>query len=123
LIGLDWVESHSDQSRQAHVSLYWRKLEEPFIQNYKIFIQLRDASGQTLSGADHEVFNGLVPTQSWRVDTITKDTNRLPIPENVRPGRYALYVGLYDSATLERLPIIHDNSGENAAIIPDIVIQ
>ncbi len=123
LIGADWVESNSDESRQAHISLYWRKLEQPFTQNYKIFVQLRDATGQTLINADHEAFGGLVPTQSWRIDTITKDTNRLLISENVEPGRYALYIGLYDPATLERLPIINDHSAENAAIIPDIVIQ
>jgi hypothetical protein len=60
--------------------------------------------------------------QLWRVNTIFKDTNRLDWPAELGPGPYTFYVGLYDPATLERLPIEGDTSGENAAIIPGITV-
>ncbi len=122
LLGIDWVEGDSRADKQAYVSLYWKTLK-PFTQNYKIFVHLRDATGQTVVSADHEVFDGLLPTQLWPVKLIIKDTIRLSIPADITPGQYNIYAGLYDPTTLERLPVAADTSGENAAIIPGIVIQ
>ena len=39
----------------------------------------------------------------------------LPLPANGEPFR--LFVGFYDPDTLERVPILNDTSGENAAVI------
>jgi len=117
LLGADWKPEQAAPAKQVHVSLYWQTLK-PFDRAYKIFVHLRNSAGEMVASADHEAFDGLIPTQFWRVDTIFKDTNRLTIPENVPPGQYTLYVGFYDPATLERLPIIDDQSGEHAAIIP-----
>ena len=122
LLGLDWVEDNSVGSKHAYVSLYWRSLK-PFSKNYKIFIQLRDATGRTIASADHEAFDGLLPTQLWPVNLILKDTNGIPIPDDISPGNYALFVGLYDPASVERLRIVDDASGENAVVFTDIVIQ
>jgi hypothetical protein len=117
LVGADWRPGE----RHGYLTLYWKTLR-PFNQNYKIFVQLRNEQGQTLASADHEAYNGLIPMQLWRVNTIFKDTNRLDWPAELGPGPYTFYVGLYDPATLERLPIEGDTSGENAAIIPGITV-
>jgi hypothetical protein len=117
LVGADWRPGE----RHGYLSLYWKTLR-PFNQNYKIFVQLRNEQGQTVASADHEAYNGLIPMQLWRVDTIFKDTNRLDWPAELGPGPYTFYVGLYDPATLERLPIEGDTSGENAAVIPGITV-
>lgn len=118
LIGADWLPSKDS----GYLSLYWRTLQ-PFSQNYKIFVQLRDNTEQTIASADHEAYDGLIPTQSWPVNAILKDTNRLDLPTDLQQGSYSLYIGIYDPNTLERLPIINDISGENAAILSEIVIQ
>lgn len=118
LLGADW---HPGEDR-GYLSLYWQT-HQPFSENYKIFVQLRDQSGQTVTSADHEAYDGLVPTQLWRVNTIFKDTNLLAWSSDITPGEYSLYVGLYHPVTGERLPIVNDTSGENAVIIPGIVIE
>jgi len=118
LVGADWRPGE----RHGYLTLYWKTLR-PFNQNYKIFVQLRNEQGQTIASADHEAYNGLIPMQLWRVDAIFKDTNRLDWPAELGPGPYTFYVGLYDPATLERLPIEGDTSGENAALIPGITVR
>lgn len=122
LLGADWIKAEA-QPGQVYVSLYWKSLK-PFTQNYKIFVHLRHAAtGQTVASADHEAFDGLLPTQRWPVNRILKDTNPLVIPVEAPPGPYLLYVGLYDPATGKRLPIINDQSGENAVMIPGIGLE
>ena len=121
LLGLDWTTSETPVDRHAYLSLYWQTLK-PFSQNFKIFVQGRDATGQTIISADHEVFDSLLPTQAWPTGRILKDTLRLPISGDTPAGQYTLYVGLYDPATLERLPVSNDSSGENAAVFPGIIL-
>lgn len=118
LVGADWLPG--DQG--GYLSLYWKTLR-PFTQNYKIFVQLRDGSGQTVASADHEAYDGLIPSQLWPVGAILKDTNYLNWPADLQPGGYSLYVGFYNPATLERLPINGDASGENAVVIPGIALN
>jgi hypothetical protein len=121
LLGLDWTTSESPADRHVYLSLYWQTLK-PFNQGYKIFVQVRDAAGQTVVSADHEVFDGLLPTAAWPVDRILKDTLRVPISPEVPAGQYSLYTGLYDPASLERLPLANDSSGENAVVFPNITL-
>jgi hypothetical protein len=121
LLGLDWTASKTPADRHAYLSLYWQTLK-PFSQTFKIFVQVRDTAGQTLISADHEVFDGLLPSQAWPVGRILKDTHRLPLSGDTPAGQYTLYIGLYDPATLERLPVTNDSSGENAAVFPGIIL-
>jgi hypothetical protein len=118
LIGLDWIE---DESGQRYLTLYWRG-QQRADQSYKIFVHVRNEAGQTIANADHEVYGGLLPTQLWPINGgILKDT--IALHSDIPPGRYTLYIGLYQPQTLERLPIINDASGENAAIAPGIVVD
>jgi hypothetical protein len=121
LLGLDWAASDSPDDPHVYLSLYWQTLK-PFSQNYKIFVQLRDAAGQTVASADHEAFDGLLPTSVWPVSRILKDTHRIPLSPDLPGGSYTLYVGLYDPASLERLPLVNDTSSENAVVFPDVTL-
>lgn len=121
LMGMDWVLDQPPDNRRIYLSLYWQTLK-PFNQGYKIFVHLRDAAGQTVANADHEVFGGLLPTQAWPPGRIVKDTQQFSLPNDIPAGDYTLYVGLYDPATLERLPLVNDSSGENAALFSGITL-
>lgn len=119
LLGADWTKADAGT---VYLTLYWKGLQK-FEQRYKIFVHLRNPANQTIATGDHEVYDGLLPTQLWPLGGgILKDTNRLPVSE-IPPGTYTLYIGLYNPDTLERLPLVNDTSGENAAIIPNIVIK
>jgi uncharacterized membrane protein YczE len=108
----------------AYLSLYWRPLR-PFEQDFTIFVHLRDGAGNTVLNADHQPYDGRAPTSRWPAGSLIKETIRLEVPPELLPGAYNMYVGMYlrDGSNFVRLPIVADNSGENAVIIPIFITQ
>jgi len=101
--------------------LYWRLQAAGFPRPYKVFVQFRNEQDQMIAQADHYVLEGLL-TQSvlkrlrdqgeW-----LRDAAHLTLPPSLAPGHYRLLVGLYDPDTFERLPLLGDQSGENAVLL------
>ncbi len=86
------------------VDLQWqatRRLSRP----YTVFVHLADASGKPWAQHDSPPRDGALPTILWAPGQIVRDSVRLALPPGLQPGRYELLVGLYDSATLQRLPV------------------
>jgi hypothetical protein len=102
------------------VGLYWRPTGAPS-RPFKVFVQLRNAQGQTIAQSDHYLLEGLLTLEAWNAlqqkGEWLRDTAdlRLPLPAN--GGPYRLFVGFYDPDTLDRVPILNDTSGENAVVI------
>ncbi|MCB0168121.1 MAG: hypothetical protein KDI79_28090, partial [Anaerolineae bacterium] len=84
---------------------------------------LRDANNNTLLGADHQPYEGTVPTGSWRIDAVVRDVVHLTLPPDLPPDDYKLAVGMYRLDTLERLPLLDDSSGENALLLGPVSIS
>jgi hypothetical protein len=112
LVGFELIEA----GQALYISLYWQALQ-PFDQDYTIFVHLRDEANQTLANADHQPYDGLVPTSRWPVGRAIKETIRLDLPPNLPKGQYQVMVGMYLPATLDRLPVQPDHSGENSIIL------
>ncbi len=106
----------------AALGLYWRPVGDP-TRVLKVFVHLRDSQGQTVAQADHFIYEGLLNSSEW--DRL-QDTGewlrdsadlRVPSPLPADGGPYKIYIGLYDPATLERVPVLNDTSDENAVVI------
>lgn len=91
--------------------------------DYAVFVQLRDAMNRILASADHQPYQGLVPTSTWPAGGVIQEVTWLSLPPDLPPGRYNIYVGLYRPDNLERLPLRNDTSGENALIVGPLVVQ
>ncbi|HRV95098.1 MAG TPA: hypothetical protein P5526_23270 [Anaerolineae bacterium] len=104
----------------VYLSLYWRPLR-PFEQDFTVFVHVRDLQNNTVINADHQPYDGRVPTSRWPVGQTIKETIRLDIPPDLPTGQYQIMTGLYSPITVERLPVINDASGENAVIIPLVI--
>jgi hypothetical protein len=91
--------------------------------DYAIFVQLRDAANTILASADHQPYQGLVPTSTWPAGSVIQEVTWLSLPSDLPPGAYNIYVGLYHPNNLERLPLRNDTSGENALILGPLVVQ
>jgi hypothetical protein len=104
------------------LGLYWRPTGTPARQ-LKVFVQLRNAQGQTIAQSDHFLLEGLLTLEVWHALQQKGEWLRdaadlqlsLPLPAAGQP--YRLYIGFYDPNTLERVPIINDSSAENAVVI------
>ncbi len=111
------------------LSLYWRPLgDHPPIngdppKQSKVFVQLRDGQNQTISQADHFIFEGLLTNGRFRLlkeeGEWLRDTAYLPVPIPLAPenGPYQIYIGFYHPDTFERTWLVNDTSGENAVVI------
>jgi 4-amino-4-deoxy-L-arabinose transferase-like glycosyltransferase len=103
--------------------LYWRPSGDLPADPLKVFVQLRNNRNETISQADHAIFEGTLTPRRWKKlreeEAWLRDSTylRLPNPLPIADGPYRIYVGLYNPDTFERVPILNDASGENAAVI------
>jgi len=107
----------------AYLSLYWKVLQ-PIEENYTVFVHVRDAANETRINADHQPYDGRVPTSQWHVGDIIKETIQIPVTPETPSGEYKIFVGMYLQHNNEfpRLSLTNDTSGENAVIISGFVI-
>ncbi|MBC7262726.1 MAG: glycosyltransferase family 39 protein [Chloroflexi bacterium] len=91
------------------LTLYWRAVET-FDRSYHVFVHLVSAHEVIVSQSDGVPVNWTRPTDSWRRGEVIVDEHHLTIGEQIPPGVYSLYVGLYDpkSKVLERLKVVLD---------------
>lgn len=87
------------------VALRWRVLS-PMEVNYKFFLALLGPNDEVLSLQDGMPLNWLRPTTLWEAGTIEDDHWGMAVSADTPVGTYPLYVGVYDPATGERLPLL-----------------
>jgi hypothetical protein len=92
------------------VELEWLAIQSPGT-DYKVSIQLRDAEQTIVSQVDELPRQGTNPTRFWEPGETVADHHTLPLPALLPSGTYTMYVCLYDSVSLQRLPVT-DARGE-----------
>ena len=89
------------------VRLYWRSDQRMNV-DYKVFVHVFDPeTGRPVAQDDTRPHRGAYPTNLWGPGEVVED----PIPISLAeapPGTYGLAVGVYDPATMERLPVVSD---------------
>ena len=120
----DTTAAAPDGSRQ--LVLFWRLENAWSGPPAKVFVQLRDSDNNTVAQADHFIWDGLLTQSalkemgSW--DNSLRDSVSLSVPPDLSTGRYRLLVGLYNLDTFDRVPVVDDQTGENAAVIEEFVL-
>jgi len=123
LLGYDLPAEGLTRGGTVALTLYWQA-QQPVEQRYKVFTHLLGQvfnadSGSFLWGQqDNEPVNGMRPTSTWRPGEVIVPRYAIPLPPSMPPGSYAIEVGLYDPATVERLPVL----GDQGQAIADHVI-
>ncbi len=98
----------------AMLTLYWRA-EAPVEGAYTVFVHALDASGEVVAQFDAPPLDGLYPSDAWLPGQIIADTHAVATPETAR----SLAVGLYDPASLARLPVRDESGGR----VPDDAVK
>ncbi len=84
------------------VALTWA-VSTPLTADYQVYVHLRDsASGETIAQADGPPLDGWYPTSRWLPGTRIVDQRTFPLPADLMPGQYDLFVGFYDLTSGER---------------------
>jgi len=92
------------------VPLTWRASASPGMR-YAVFVHVRDADGYPLIQNDGDPVNGDYPTDLWRPGDVIADPRILLVRADMPPGRYPVFVGLYDRDTGTRVPV-QDAAGQ-----------
>jgi len=92
------------------VPLTWRASASPGMR-YAVFVHVRDADGYPLIQNDGDPVNGDHPTDLWRPGDVIADPRILLVRADIPPGRYPVFVGLYDRDTGTRVPV-QDAAGQ-----------
>ncbi len=95
-----------------NISLTW-VTASTLAQDYRVFVFLADQSEHVAALRDAVPTMWLRPTSTWQPGEPITDHHGLLIPPEAIPGDYWLGVGIYNSATGERLPVTHGNGWLN----------
>ncbi len=101
LRGADIISTTVNPGELLPLTLYWQAYAD-VDRPYYIFLHLMDENESIAAQVDRAPANGFRPTVSWRAGEVIKDDYVLPIGEDLPPGQYKLYTGLYNPDTFER---------------------
>ena len=87
-----------------HLTLYWRALAEVDT-SYTVFTHLTDDQGQIWGQRDSIPGQGTLPTSSWLPGEYITDEYEIAVRVDAPPGQYAIEIGMYELATMIRLPV------------------
>ncbi len=114
---------HATPDGYIDLTLFWERVAPTAI-NYHIFIHLYD--GDTMRGQlDRQPVCDSVPTSTWQPGQIIRDRHRIFIEADASTGPVPLILGMYDLATMQRVPIatIDGEPVGDSMHITDVVIQ
>jgi 4-amino-4-deoxy-L-arabinose transferase-like glycosyltransferase len=86
-----------------HLTLYWQALAK-METSYTVFVHLLDAQNRTWGQKDNLPVKGTHPTTSWLPDEVVTDEYEIVVDATTPAGEYQIEVGMYDLATMLRLP-------------------
>ncbi|UCC65358.1 MAG: YfhO family protein [Anaerolineae bacterium] len=95
---------------QIELTLHWRALQ-PIKTSYTVFIHLVGPDGQIQAQRDIGPLDGGYPTNMWQPNELVADHHQLTLSDDSPSGQYRLLVGLYNQASMTRLPAF-DRNGE-----------
>jgi len=103
------VDQRVEQGEGLQVSAVWRVLKDAPSQEYVEFSHLLDQKGAMWAQYDSPAF----PTREWRAGDIVVGQYNLTVGKEVPAGKYSVAWGVYDRATLDRLPVKGEGGQED----------
>ena len=101
VLGVDLPKPEVQRGQAAELALVLH-VRRRVPSGFRLFFHLRGQAGGFLN-LDHDLIEGLVPTQRLRPGDYVRDRMRINVPPSFPTGPAALVVGLYKKA--ERAPV------------------
>ncbi len=104
------------------IKLVWQA-NQPMSRSYTTFVHVVDADGQMWGQVDRIPGDDAWPTNTWDKGEWIIDIFHLTLNPDTPPGDYTLLVGVYDSQTLERLPVTAQDDDQTVVEITQITVS
>ncbi len=85
--------------------------------DYTAFVHVIGPDGQMAAQHDQQPLSGFIPTSYWPPRQVIADVYALTLPAGAPPGNYQIIVGLYDLATMNRLPLSRDGEAAGDSVV------
>lgn len=103
LVGYDIQPGANFQPGQSiQLTLYWKAIGESE-SDFTVFVHLIGPDSQIWGQKDNPPRNSARPTSSWLTGEYIIDEYLVPTSRNAPSGHYAVYLGMYDPASGQRL--------------------
>lgn len=90
---------------------FWWRTDSAVSVELHQYVHLFRVDDSTVYTFDRPPFGGQFPTFDWPGGVTLLDGWEIILPEDIQPGDYAVYTGLYDPQTLTRQPVL-DTAGQ-----------
>jgi hypothetical protein len=117
MVGYDLPATSWAPGDVVPLTLFWQRTAA-VAEDYSVFVHLLDGNGQLVAQTDSGPVGGSRPTSGWGKGELIVDRHGLPLPDKLPAGDYELRVGIYLSATGERLPVLGAASEVQGDSIP-----
>jgi hypothetical protein len=105
LASAEIVPAQAQPGQTVRVDVRWYVPRGRPEQDYTTLVHLGQPDQPPLSTGDSPPLGGDYPTRAWRNGETIDDDYRLLVPADLPPGRYPVWLGMYDPATGQRLPV------------------
>ncbi|MBV7332735.1 hypothetical protein KFU94_31795, partial [Chloroflexi bacterium TSY] len=109
LLGYDLDPVSLQPGDRVYLGLYWQAPTLPLTTDYTVFVHVLDASGNMATSWDNPPCHSTCPTRSWRPNEMIRDEYIITLPNELAAGEYTVRIGMYDSRTVELLPILSES--------------
>ena len=85
--------------------------------DYTVFVHLVGPDGRPVAQQDGMPVGGFAPTSGWPAGVAISDRHGLILPMDLAPGRYEVWVGLYDGERQDRLAVRSTGASESDHLV------
>jgi len=116
--GISLIEGHVERVDAQHLRarLVW-EAEQPQSVDYTVFVQVL-CQGNILGQHDGPPAGGVLPTTLWRAGDRVVDLHEVTLQAPYNPQTERIIVGLYNLATMVRLPVIESSAPAAGDAVP-----
>ncbi|MBN1872964.1 MAG: glycosyltransferase family 39 protein [Anaerolineae bacterium] len=101
------LPQHVQPGHVLPVAFYWQVLDT-IDEDYTLFVHVLDQNDILVAQLDSPPGGGTMPTSSWPHSKPLLDTYPVALPDDLEPGEYEVYIGMYTWPDLIRQPITRD---------------
>lgn len=122
LLGYNLDKSTYHPGDTVKVTLYWLALEET-AEDYKVFVHLMDEENKMWAQHDDDPVLGFTPTSRWMAGELIVDPHELVLPQEMPPGSYQIYTGMYEYERVRNLTILEGGTPDNKIALGVIEVR